>query len=518
MSKITLVQVGKDNLAEKYSIPEDINWLVLEPENLAEKVAQLNSEEKKRRRRLGFNMVLVTDMDEETDLMALDNFVAAHTVFYASTVESYTEGQKYFFKKKLAKSILPENMDEFMSNLEFKFFSGQYGDTVAVNPYNYMINPSYKGEYKIEGQKYLILDDDFGDEYYPIISNTYNIATVKDRKLEFWLEYIKDPGIEIKLEFSRPANGYLGLDLDTWSVTSDNLNKPIVIDGKNAETQFSINISIKGKGKIKLGSVHQRQSRINQGFFLNGGQRIVDENRDELFYLFDPGDMKPPLNVYFSGYKSAEGFEGYFMLKKMKSPFILVTDTRLEGGSFYLGSKTLEDGLTKAIKEKLDWLGFSNEQLVLSGISMGAFGAVYYGLSLEPYAIILGKPLLGVGDIALNGRLHRPNEFDTALDVMLVRTGENSKEAAKELNEVFWDKFAKSSLRNTKIYAAYMKEDDYDPNAFYNLTHKAEKIEKVIGHGYTGRHNDNSLAIRRWFLTEYNHVLNEVRNGEKNGL
>ena len=417
-----MVQVGKDNLAEKYSIPEDINWLVLEPENLAEKVAQLNSEEKKRRRRLGFNMVLVTDMDEETDLMALDNFVAAHTVFYASTVESYTEDQKYFFKKKLAKSILPENMDEFMSNLEFKFFSGQYGDTVAVNPYNYMINPSYKGEYKIEGQKYLILDDDFGDEYYPIISNIYNVSALKDRKLEFWLEYIKDPGIEIKLEFSRPAKEYLDLDLETWNVTSDNLNKPIVIDGKNTRKAFNINISIKGKGKIKLGSIHQRQSRINQGFFLNGGQRIVDENRDELFYLFDPGDMKPPLNVYFSGYKSAEGFEGYFMLKKMKSPFILVTDTRLEGGSFYLGSKTLEDGLTKAIKEKLDWLGFSNEQLVLSGISMGTFGAVYYGLSLEPYAIILGKPLLGVGDIALNGRLHRPNEFDTALDVVLART------------------------------------------------------------------------------------------------
>ena len=50
MSKITLVQVGKDNLAEKYSIPEDINWLVLEPENLSEKVSQLKSEEKKRRR------------------------------------------------------------------------------------------------------------------------------------------------------------------------------------------------------------------------------------------------------------------------------------------------------------------------------------------------------------------------------------------------------------------------------------------------------------------------------------
>ena len=46
---------------------------------------------------------------------------------------------------------------------------------------------------------YSDFNDDFGDEYYPIISNIYNVSALKDRKLEFWLEYIKDPGIEIKL-------------------------------------------------------------------------------------------------------------------------------------------------------------------------------------------------------------------------------------------------------------------------------------------------------------------------------
>ena len=167
-----------------------------------------------------------------------------------------------------------------------------------------------------------------------------------------------------------------------------------------------------------------------------------------------------------------------------------------------------------AIREKMDWLGFTEKQLVLSGLSMGTFGAIYYGLTLEPHAIILGKPLLGVGDIALNGRLHRPNAFDTALDVMLARVGANNREAAEKLNDIFWDKFTNASLKNTTIYAAYMKEDDYDPKAFYNLTHKAEKIEKVIGHGYTGRHNDDSPSIVRWFLTEYQHVLSEFRGEE----
>lgn len=48
---------------------------------------------------------------------------------------------------------------------------------------------------------------------------------------------------------------------------------------------------------------------------------------------------KPPLNVYFSGYRPAEGFEGYFMMNKMNAPFILIGDPRLEGGSFYLDPK-----------------------------------------------------------------------------------------------------------------------------------------------------------------------------------
>lgn len=54
----------------------------------------------------------------------------------------------------MAKVILDKDMDEFMSNLGYKFFSGQYGDTVATNIGNYIINPSYKGEYKIEARNH----------------------------------------------------------------------------------------------------------------------------------------------------------------------------------------------------------------------------------------------------------------------------------------------------------------------------------------------------------------------------
>ena len=76
-----------------------------------------------------------------------------------------------------------------------------------------------------------------------------------------------------------------------------------------------------------------------------------------------------------------EGFEGYFMMNKMNAPFILIGDPRLEGGSFYLGSETFEQGIINVIQNALDFLGFKHDELILSGLSMGSFGALYYALN-----------------------------------------------------------------------------------------------------------------------------------------
>ena len=42
--------------------------------------------------------------------------------------------------------------------------------------------------------------------------------------------------------------------------------------------------------------------------------------------FLSPGDFKPPLAVYFSGYRPAEGFEGYWMMKNLRCPFLLFSD------------------------------------------------------------------------------------------------------------------------------------------------------------------------------------------------
>lgn len=124
-----------------------------------------------------------------------------------------------------------------------------------------------------------------------------------------------------------------------------------------------------------------------------GAKTLRDHKRQEIFAYFHPGDMKPPLNIYFSGYRPAEGFEGFGMMRAMGSPFILFSDPRLEGGSFYMGSEELENQITAFIDQHLDLLGFEPKDMNFSGLSMGTFGALYYGALYSPHAILVGNPL-----------------------------------------------------------------------------------------------------------------------------
>ena len=157
--------------------------------------------------------------------------------------------------------------------------------------------------------------------------------------------------------------------------------------------------------------------------FIPGGEKHITSAREEVFSYFDPGDMRPPLTVYFSGYKTQEGFEGYYMMRKMGCPFLLIAEARLEGGGFYMGSEEYENLLLEVIERSRKELGFTRHQVLLAGMSMGSFGALYYGCDIRPHAILLGKPLASIGDVASNEKLFRPGVFPTSLDVCGIYAG-----------------------------------------------------------------------------------------------
>ena len=196
------------------------------------------------------------------------------------------------------------------------------------------------------------------------------------------------------------------------------------------------------------------------------------------------------------------------MMRSLGCPFLLFSDPRVDGGMFYLGSQELESSIHNIIQEHLDFLGFTERDLILSGMSMGTYGAVYYGSEFRPRAIVLSKPLGNLGTIAQRGRLRLPKVFPTALDVLHRHTGGKDKEHVEELNQRYWRKFEKADFSRTTFGIAYMKEEDYDPTAYEDLVAALHLTEaKLISRGVPGRHNDDLAVSVSWFMNYYRMIL-----------
>ena len=131
-------------------------------------------------------------------------------------------------------------------------------------------------------------------------------------------------------------------------------------------------------------------------------------------------------------------------------------------------------------------------------------------IDFSPYAILLGKPLVSLGDVAENERILRPEVFPTSLDVMKYNEGELSERAQRRLNERIWKKAKNVRWNKTKFIISYMIEDDYDDKGYETLISRLDtKQVKIYGKGIHGRHNDNSDAIVSWFLSQYERILEE---------
>ena len=62
----------------------------------------------------------------------------------------------------------------------------------------------------------------------------------------------------------------------------------------------------------------------------------------------------------------------------------------------------------------------------------------------------------------------------------------------------------------SKLIVSYMLEDDYDPDAYERLcSHLRSGGTRLYGKGIHGRHNDNTGAIVKWFISQFEQVLSE---------
>lgn len=510
-NKTKVLQIGLVNWAEVFpdAIHESIEWQFLDCSTTTEATCQALIQKKKRR---AFDVVVVSDELNNTLLEDLSPLIEAYTLIMDRRFQSQVSQQMQ--RTKLPVYLSFHTPHSVLDTIYHYFFPGQSGGKLHVNQAE--VSENFEGDVQFWGEHRLCVNGDFSPfKSQPLITWQYNRGFY-ERSKKIWLEFSHSENVS----FSLVVHGFRDNSTDVmkvWRFAEDEVRAGMELPYEEGLGFVSVSLWPRGYGEIEVGPLHFRDTRGPYGEYLPGGKKVSDAQNEELDYFFHPGDLKPPLAVYFSGYRSLEGFEGFYMMKKMGTPFLLIADPRLEGGSFYLGSEQLETSIRGVIQTHLNSLGFSNQELILSGLSMGTFGALYHGSFLHPHSIIVGKPLVNLGTMAEKERIIRPGGFPTSLDLLQSLTGRQDKGGIQALNHRFWSAFDAADFRDTQFVMAYMKDDDYDDTAYQDvLEHLLTKETRVIGKGISGRHNDNSEAINQWFINHFRRILDEDfhRGGE----
>jgi accessory secretory protein Asp2 len=432
MDKIRILQIGTEDWAQLYNIPSNVKIIHSLYFTKAEKDI--------------YEIVYLDRNIEENEFEAIKAMSHSYCLFVEDSVVLNAATSR-LFNQRMGKRLRKSEIQSFLDNEAKKYFPKPYGE--KFNPEDIGIAQGFKGKVNWNGQYSVHLEGIFGDELRQIVFWRGNIPIEEGQAIDFWLEYKKSEGVEISLSIKQFVSGSLSKVMDSWDFSESELRDLVRIEGRNGGGVISCSIRAKGSGSLDIIGLHDRISRWDVGTFMVGGERYVTSEREEIFAYFDPGDLKPPLAVYFSGYKTMEGFEGYHMMRKMGCPFLLISEQRFEGGGFYLGSEEYEKLMVSIIDKYVNKLGFYSDEVILSGISMGTIGSLYYGCRLKPHALILGKPLASLGDVAKNERLKRPGGFPTSLDLLMHYAGKMDDAAIEKLNERVWSKIRETDFGRT---------------------------------------------------------------------
>lgn len=487
------LQLGKTNFADDYRIAEGTEWHY-EPGALGSETEE-------------YDVALIDRSLSEEECHFLNRLVRAHCLFILSD-QPQTPAMAWLLRCRAGRTLERAELAEFLAERVRNFYGKPYGE--KYDPHTMSISGDFHGTVRWNGYTELILHGDFGTEMDQIVCWRNSIPVENGQAIDLWLEYQKDPAVHIELDVVLFKSGSIAEMQRRWRFSEEEMQSVVRIENTGASGPIFVALNASGSGKLRLTALHDRYSRRGEGAFFPGSERLVTKDREEAFSYFDPGDRKPPLCVYFSGYRTQEGFEGYRMMRRMGCPFLLISDARLEGGAFYLGSDEYEAAIRDAIQRAMKELQFGRENLVLSGLSMGSFGALYFGTMLQPKKIIVGKPLVSLGDVAEAERLQRPGGFPTSLDVVWKSFHALDRQALDAMNARFWSRFDRTDWSDTSFIVAYMIEDDYDRTGYERLLrHIGSNGSKIIGKGLHGRHNDDTSGIVHWFVSQYHRILSQ---------
>lgn len=495
-----VLQLGTTNWADQYQLPKDMEW----------EFNRFPNPDKKKAKQ-GYDVVALTAATTWTAekwnqlLKKVDPY---HVIYLPAVSEQMDKAEKHFVQCSNATKIT-EDPQTVIDHLPTRLFFGQSG--IRFMPTTIKLFMDRIESYQMLDQSHIKIVADTDGQWVNIGNYRGNIFIDPNKLMSLWLE-MENHGLQVRLRvFIQPSGGDGDVKDCLVLPMGNNLdNLPLPIKAADYSRYASVSVEIKGSGDAILGILHSRWSREDAGTFIAGGRRIVNpDNYEDIAYFFSVGDLLPPLNVYFSGARSAEGFEAFPMFHGLGAPMLLFTDMRQEAGQFYT-TDYMEKHIKVVINQCLKQLGFNHSQLVMNGISMGTYPAMKLGAQLKAGFINVAKQISNLGYVSRRARLQRPANFETSFDIDNRLVKQLDDEHLQKLDDDYWHQFDQQDLSQTRLFVAYMENDDYDNHAIGHLKHSIAiaRAKQFVYRGFPGRHNDNQ-QINYWFARRLNQILHE---------
>ena len=507
--KMPVVQLGGHPVIEPTQLAPEFQWCYFPdrdrnsamPQTLRTPAGYLNS--------FWRNALFLLPLDDANwrnlDLLKL---LPANHILYDQAAQLDKQTQELLALKG-AFALNMNSPVELTATINRDWFPGQ--DSFKLDHGSLRVLGTFTGTVHRFGRYHLQLAGNFGPTLQPVaIWETQGYAS-RNRDLIIQPEFKISPNVSIRYQLTL-INQTTDQPLKTLTFNPADYPRGKTLHLTDTDYYYTLSLLAAGQGDLDIGLVHISRAREQFGRLFPGGQfHHVSESLNENFYTyFDAGDMRPPLNVYFSGFKMTDHFEGNFMMERLGAPFLLISDPRLNGGGFYVGSPAFEHQLLNTIQDTLHQLGFAANDLILSGISEGTVAAFYYGAQLHPRAIITGKPLINLGTMATNGRIKRTQDFQPSFDLLLYHTGDVTPTTAQQLNQRIWTRFKQGDFSQTTFAVAHMYQDDFDNTTFSELFDWVTTEfphARFLHKGILGRHNDNTPAVNTWFIKQFRMIL-----------
>lgn len=496
---MNVLQLGDKDLSTTYTLPEGIVW-------------HFNDFDPKAKKQLDYGALIITSKPDftEKEWEKLHWLIDPYCVFYKSGLDSELDQVGQYFLKSQAAQLLPEgDLQQFINDLPIKYFRGQSG--ARYSPTELLINDHFVNDYSTIDAHHLKMTVNTGSQWVNVGALSKSVVIDPQRMVNFWLEReIISGSVNIRLRLFVQNNGSDGDPNNNYVLDMDSDEEQgLNVKPSNDFRFVNVDFEMKGTGTVTIGNLHLRWDRCGAGEFLPGGKRLVDpKTHEDIAYIYNPGDLKPPLNVYFSGARGKEGFEAYPLMRHTHAPSLLFTDMRMSIGAFYTG-KFFEQQIQSTIERTLKRLGFNKQDCVVNGISMGTYPAMKIGARIQAGVINVSKPIANLGHVAARGRLERPGNFDTIFDIDGQLLPTLSLKQLHQLDDSFWKEMSHCDLSHTRMFMAYMINDDYDNQAIDKWKHcpAIKKAKQFTYKGFPGRHNDdpNSINWLVWRVTNLAH-------------